>query len=111
MNRNRKLELFRKWAREATYNELFVYHREPKERDEASFEHARKLSDAGLAFLSQRRLDNGMFEYCALRSKPQDIDVLDKVSARIYVAPSSSADCIERGRGRPARPVLQAEAA
>jgi hypothetical protein len=97
-----KLNTFRRWAREARYNEVFVYHREPLVREEDVFDYARKLSDAGLAFLYQRKLDDGRWEKCARRSRVADHLVLDKVSKRVQVAASSAAETDEdRPVGRP----------
>lgn len=100
---NLKLARFHKWAREAPYGDVFVYHREPQERDESAFEYARKLSDGGIAFLYSRRLEDGRFEKCARRTQVIAHFALDKVSRAIQVAPSSAAinERGERGRGRP----------
>lgn len=104
---NHKLAAFRRWAREAPYNSVFVYHREPLPREEEVFELARKYSDAGLAFLYSRRLDDGRIEKCAKRTNPAHHHVLDAVSKAVQVDPSRSALGI---RGR--RPVIdQPEAA
>jgi hypothetical protein len=86
-----KLEAFRRWAREAHYGEVFVYHREPIDRDEQLFTYARKLHLAGLVFLFSRRLSDGRFEKCARRTPVRAHLALDKVSAAIQVAPSSAA--------------------
>lgn len=86
-----KLAAFHRWALEATGKDVFVYHREPLERDPAAFKFARKLSDAGLVFLYSRRLDDGRFEKCARKTRPQDHNVLDRVSLGIHVPPSSQA--------------------
>lgn len=101
MPTNHKLAAFRRWAREAPYNAVFVYHREPLARDPEIMELARKYSDAGLAFLYSRKLDDGRFEKCAKRTNPVVHHVLDKVSRGVQVDPSRSALGI---RGR--RPVL-----
>lgn len=97
-----KLAAFHRWAREAPYNDVFVYHREPLPREDDAFEYARKLSDAGLCFLYQRRLDDGRWEKCARRTRPHDHHVLDKVSKGVQVAPSTAADTDEERKvGRP----------
>lgn len=101
MPTNHKLAAFRRWAREAPYNSVFVYHREPLARDPEVMELASKYSDAGLAFLYSRKLDDGRFEKCAKRTNPVHHHVLDKVSRGVQVDPSRSALGI---RGR--RPVL-----
>lgn len=101
MTTSHKLAAFHRWAREAAYNSVFVYHREPLEREPEAFELARKYSDAGLAFLYSRRLDDGRIEKCAKRTNPMHHHVLDKVSLGVQVDPSRSALGI---RGR--RPVL-----
>lgn len=97
MPTNHKLAAFRRWAREAPYNDVFVYHREPLDRDPDVFELARKYSDAGLAFLYSRRLDDGRIEKCAKRTSPTHHHVLDKVSRTVQVEPSRAALGI-RGR-------------
>lgn len=86
-----KLETFHRWAREAPYEAVFVYHREPMERDEAIFDYARKLHEGGLVFLYQRKIDGGRWEKCARRTPITAHSVLDRVSAGVYVAPSSAA--------------------
>lgn len=87
----RKLETFHRWAREAHYGEVFVYHREPAERDDEIFAYARKLHDGGRVFLYQRRIDGDRWEKCARRTPVAAHLVLDRVSATVYVAPSSAA--------------------
>jgi hypothetical protein len=86
-----KIAAFRSWAQTHPLGSVFVYYREPLERDPDAFAYARKLHDAGLVFLFQRRLDNGMFEHCARRCAIKDHKVLDVVSASIQVNPSRQA--------------------
>jgi hypothetical protein len=88
--RNIKLKVFKEWAHGANFGDVFVYHREPNERDPEVFYYARKLSSAGIAFLFSRRLDNGNFEKCARRTPVLAHVVLDKVSAAITIAPSTA---------------------
>lgn len=85
-----KLSSFRKWAREAPYEDVFVYHRDPAERDLTCFAYARKLHDAGMVFLFERRLGEGRFEKCARRTPVVAHFALDKVSAAITVDPSTA---------------------
>lgn len=85
-----KLTNFRKWAREAHYEDVFVYHRDPIERDPALFEYARKLHDAGMVFLFTRRIDGGRFEKCARRTPVVSHLALDRVSASVKVGPSTA---------------------
>lgn len=72
------------WLQHCGANDVFVYHRTggQLERDAGLFEYMRKLSDGGLVFLHQRRV-NGEFEYCARRCRPKDHAVLDKVSESV----------------------------
>lgn len=81
---NFKLTAFRRWAREAPYEAVFVYHRTPAARDTDLFAHARKLSDAGLVFLFQRRAGRE-FEYCARRVHHKHHFLLDKVGGAVKV--------------------------
>lgn len=84
-----KLQQFRKWAREAPYEDVFVYHREPYTREPEVFTYARKLHEAGMVFLFERRLDANRFEKCARRTPVVAHFALDKVSASITVDPST----------------------
>lgn len=84
-----KLKAFRLWARSAAYENVFVYHREPMERDAEVFSYARKLHDAGMVFLFERRIDGGRFEKCARRTPVKAHSALDKVSRDITVEPST----------------------
>lgn len=82
----RKVDYLRRWVQRATHGDVFVYYRTNGrlERDPEVFAYARKLSDAGLAFLFQRRIpDTEHFEHCARRTRPKDHAVLDKLSAAI----------------------------
>lgn len=73
------------WVQHCGANEVFVYHRTggALARDPELFAYMRKLSDAGLVFLFQRKIDGGEWEYCARRCRPKDHLVLDKVSAHV----------------------------
>ena len=87
----RKVDYLRRWAQTASHADVFVYYRTNMTlaRDPAVFEYARKLHDAGLAFLFQRRIPGTEhFEYCARRTRPKDHAILDVVSASIP-APST----------------------
>lgn len=100
---NQALAGFRKWAREAAYEAVFVYHRTPRTRDPALFEHARKLSDAGLVFLYQQRRGDE-WTYCARRTHPAAHHTLDKVSRRVKVRATSdflTEEGLNGTRGRP----------
>lgn len=85
-----KLTRFRKWAREAPYGGVFVYHRDPTERDPAVYAYARKLHDAGMVFLFDRRLGEERFEKCARRTPVVAHLTLDRVSASVKVDPSTA---------------------
>jgi hypothetical protein len=85
-----KLQQFRKWARDAHYEDVFVYHREPYPREDEVFAYARKLHQAGMVFLFSRRLDAERFEKCARRTPVISHTALDKVSAAIKVDPSTA---------------------
>ncbi len=85
-----KLTRFRKWAREAPYGETFVYHRDPIERDASLFAYARKLHEAGMVFLFDRRLGEERFEKCARRTRVTAHLALDRVSASVKVDPSTA---------------------
>lgn len=85
-----KLPFFYKWAHEAAFESVFVYHREPADRDPEVFAYARKLHEGGLVFLFDRRMDNGKFEKCARRTPVAAHLALDKVSASIRVEPSTA---------------------
>jgi hypothetical protein len=87
---NSRLPVFQRWAREARYGEVFVYHREPFARDSVLFEYARKLSDAGIAFLYQRRADNHQWEKACKRIGVQAALTLDKLSETVHVEASES---------------------
>lgn len=80
---------FRAWARHANKGGNFVYHAEGEPRSPALFEHAMKLSEAGLVFLYQERVPCLGWVKVAKRCSPAAIAVLDKVSARI-LAPAST---------------------
>lgn len=84
-----KLKAFRAWAREAQYEDVFVYHRDPAERDGEAFAYARKLHEAGMVFLFDRRLEPGRFEKCARRTPVVAHLALDRVSAAVKVDPST----------------------
>lgn len=84
-----KLQQFRKWAREAPYEDVFVYHRDPKDREPDAFAYARKLHDAGMVFLFDRRIADG-FEKCARRTPVMAHLSLDRVSASVKVDPSTA---------------------
>lgn len=96
-----KQALVQKWVQSCGAADVFVYHRGllDAERDPVLFAYMRKLSDAGLVFLFQRRLTAPLnlvvdgetqWEWCARRCRPKDHIVLDKVSAAIQVAPSEA---------------------
>lgn len=87
-----KLALFTRWALEAPSNAVFVYYNEPLERDPEVFAYARKLSDAGVAFLFQKKTEDGNYQYCAKRCPLEAHIILDKVSASIHVEPSRHRD-------------------
>lgn len=88
-----KLQQLKRWVQLAHLNNVFVYYNEGVgERDEAVFAYARKLHEAGLVFLFQKRADDGLYQYCARMSRPADIHTLDKVSASIHVEPSRQRD-------------------
>lgn len=85
------LRRFREWTRTAPVGSEFAYHYdELDQRERAVFEHARKLSDAGLAFLFQKRLVDGGFAYIARRTEVKAHTVLDKVSRRIPTVASTA---------------------
>lgn len=74
--------IFQHWVQHAEYGQDFVYHKATAERDEDVFARARKLQDAGLVFLYQRRAGDG-FEHVARRTKIESHLVLDKLSSTI----------------------------
>lgn len=80
------------WVQHCGANEVFVYYRTggALERDDALFAYMRKLSDGGLVFLFQKRMESGEWEYCARRCRPSDHITLDRVSARVQ-GPASQA--------------------
>ena len=93
---NPKLVGFRTWARSAMPGEVYIYHRSDFQgnkdlarspRAEELFTHARRLSDAGLAMLYQRRSGYD-WEYCARRTSLVCMKTLDKVSETVTVAPT-----------------------
>lgn len=89
------LRKFRDWTREADYGDVFVYgFGSTGMRSPEAFEHARKISDAGLAFLYQRRNESGTFDHVAKRTSVQSHLILDKVSESVR-APARK----DRGRG------------
>lgn len=89
----KKLAQLKKWAQLAPLNDVFVYYNEGVgERDEKVFAYARKLSEAALVFLFQKKTDGGIYQYCARLSHPAHIHVLDRVSASIHVEPSRQRD-------------------
>lgn len=93
-----------RWAAKAKPNEVFVYHDEGEgwPRSARAFNAAMALSDAKLVFLTQRKvvrcLNEPPFEDCtqtvwqhvAIRCRPQDRTILDKVSRRTRVKPSAA---------------------
>lgn len=80
-----------RWAAKAKPNEVFVYHDEGEgwPRSARAFNAAMALSEAKLVFLTQRRGLDG-WEHIAIRCRPQDRTVLDKVSRCIRVKPSTA---------------------
>lgn len=86
-DRSPAIAAFHTWAREASYGDVFVYHRASGPREQELYDYARKLSDAGLAFLFRRRTDAGL-EACARRIHHETHFSLDKVSAAVKVAPT-----------------------
>lgn len=91
-----KVEWYHTWAIHAKYGVEVVYHRGDAERDEKVFDYMRKLSDAGMVFLFQRRLNDGRWEKVARRTPVASHKVLDTISQDVQVPPSSA--CLkERG--------------
>lgn len=88
------LTCFRHWATHAPYGDEFVYNR-GEDRDDDLFTLARKLSEAGLVFLYQRRA-GCTWEKVARRTPVVSHKVLDAISQDVIVPPSSA--CLkERG--------------
>lgn len=102
-----KRHILKAWAHEPHYNQVYVYHEEPLDIEaeglktlelvayqkarEALFKSARKLNEAGLVLLFQRRHPvDGFWQYCAKRTRIADHLVLDKVSRGQHVAPSKA---------------------
>lgn len=99
---NRDVAVFREWARRADYEATFVYHRTDWPRNAGMFEHARKLSDAGLVFLFQYRSEDGWC-YCAKRCHHEHHVTLDKVSRSVEAKPTT-AFLVEEGLVTVGRP-------
>lgn len=74
-----KAEDVRAWAQNAAIGDDLVYRKPDQDRDENLFEAVRKLSEAGLVFLFQRRAGED-FEHVARRTRPATHDTLDWVS-------------------------------
>lgn len=76
-------EDLRAWVADTEPGTDIVYRKSGRPRNESLFETARKLSDAGLVFLYQRRNSAGGWDHHARRTTPQAHVTLDKVSRRV----------------------------
>lgn len=80
---SRALAALKKWAENTPAGHATTYFSDGKVRDDAVFDLARKLHEAGLVFLAQRRNAKGVMEHVAIRTNPASRAILDTVSVRV----------------------------